>query len=333
MSKKSIRERKNTTKEDLGYIEKDNYKHKSNFINLVQIAVKCESVLNKIKEHPDCSGFMSLNISGVLSLPLIEKKIKANKYKNINEFKNDMRNMWTACFQSFYENPVLYKQTVYLSEHTENVFNETLKANGTNCSTTKDNSSRKSDSVVNNNNNNNDKQKHQNKKEEIFNDNNIYCNSNNNSSFVSIGYIANADKIMSYQEKNELAKKVNKLTGEHLKNIIRIVTETKEITVKNKVLELYLNKLPNKKLREIEMYIDIYGNMVNVPNIFDEFYTEKKNHNNQTLSYFKPIQSEDSLNNKNVLTPSGRINHINHNDSILDSESESYSESVSSLDN
>ena len=306
----------------MGYIEKDNYKHKSNLINLVQIAVKCESVLNKIKEHPDCSGFMSLNISGALSLPLIEKKIKANKYKNINEFKNDMRNMWTACFQSFYENPALYKQTVYLSEHTENVFNETLKANGTNCSTTKDNSSRKSDSYVNNN--NNDKQKHQNKKEEIFNDNNIYSNSNN-SSVVSIGYIANADKIMSYQEKNELAKKVNKLTGEHLKNIIRIVTETKEITVKNKVLELYLNKLPNKKLREIEMYIEKYGKMVNVPNIFDEFYTEKKNHN-QTSSYF------DSSNNKNVLTPSGRVNYTNHNDSVLDSESQSYSESVSSLD-
>ena len=199
-------------------------------INLVQIAIKCESVLNKIKEHPDCSGFLSLNISGALSFPLIEKKIKTNKYKNINEFKNDLRNMWTACFQSFYENPALYKQTVYLSEHTENVFNDICKTNGTNCSTTKDNSSRKSDSFVNIS--NNDKHKHQNKKEEIYNESNLY---HSNSNVVGLGYIANADKIMSYQEKNELAKKVNKLTGEHLKNIIRIVTETKEIVVKNKV--------------------------------------------------------------------------------------------------
>ena len=51
----------------------------------------------------------------------IEKKIKGFKYKNINDFLQDLRKVWSYYFEKY---PNIYHKTVKISEYTEKIFKD-----------------------------------------------------------------------------------------------------------------------------------------------------------------------------------------------------------------
>lgn len=62
------------------------------------------------------------------------------------------------------------------------------------------------------------------------------------------------NKPMTVEEKNQLGNNIRTLNKEQLKGIIKILNENNSVP-KSKYFEFDIDKLPNKKLRELERYV------------------------------------------------------------------------------
>ena len=299
----------------------------NNNVTILSIEEKCQLCFNEIIKYPLSKLF--LNNSSILpSLTLIEKNIKNNKYITYQDFQKDLREVWAYYFHHYTTNPDIYKKTFQMSEYAEQVYNKIdnmkfisiKKPNNKDLNhiTNKMNSVEKEMNELNSQNNN------------LYTDllYNHIVNKNNNS-LIYKNHIS--DKAMTHEEKNALGNAIRNLNKDQLKGIIRILNE-KMIENKNgnQYFEFDIDKLPTKKLRELEKYVQtcnttypIYStNNINNPINNINSYNNINNMNNNNKQFIEP---NPYLNfNSNINNDETYIKKKIH-ESLLSSDSESHS--------
>lgn len=304
-NKKYMRDRKPTKQEDLGYCEKVS-KPKSLTAKLV--AKKCEKGLIKIKNNPNADFFYLNKTPGGPSLSLIERNIKNYKYDDKEEFLSDLRKLWSYYFQNYNKDPEIYKKTFAMSEYCEEVYKEL-------------------EEIGDNKNNFNELNKKVDSLEKNFKS---YRETHSKEAInpKKADRISNMDKVMTFEEKNELGKNIRNLKKEDLKGVVKIMRETSTIDNQQKYFEFDLDKIHPRKLRELEKFVN---NCI----LNQKLKNEEANHKSTNN---KP-QDPANNNNKNsgkISTVNQNVNNNNqnnpqtsNNDNDLDSMSSSDSDSNS----
>ena len=299
----------------------------NNNVTILSIEEKCQLCFNEIIKYPLSKLF--LNNSSILpSLTLIEKNIKNKKYLTYQDFQKDLREVWAYYFHHYTTNPDIYKKTFQMSEYAEQVYNKIdnmkfisiKKPNNKDLNhiTNKMNSVEKEMNELNSQNNN------------LYTDllYNHIVNKNNNS-LIYKNHIS--DKAMTHEEKNALGNAIRNLNKDQLKGIIRILNE-KMIENKNgnQYFEFDIDKLPTKKLRELEKYVQtcnttypIYStNNINNPINNINSYNNINNMNNNNKQFIEPTPYLNF--NSNINNDETYIKKKIH-ESLLSSDSESHS--------
>jgi len=233
--KRSLREKKPTVHEDLGYIEKDKLKGAKNPI-LVEIAKKCEKGLLKIKKNPLCDFYYYPVAEDAPSLSAIEKNIKNYVYNNIYQFGLDIRKLWSYFFANFTNKPDLFQNTCVMSEYSEEILKELQ-------STAEEKSeinelTKKVDKLT----------------KEVK-------DIRGNQPIQPVPFrkqekgVSNLDKPLSIQEKNLLGTNIRNLNAEQLKGIVNILSDSLVIDPKSRYFEFDIETLSTRKLRELEKYV------------------------------------------------------------------------------
>ena len=224
-----------------------------------RIEQKCQLCIDEIKKYPLAKLFY--NTSSILpSLTLIEKNIKNSKYNDYSELLKDLREVWEYYFQQNTLNPDIYNKTFQMSEIAEKIYNKVDKMNFNIEKIYKVNDFNLNDFT--------NKLNGLEKKINDYKDHNIYQNSSN---YNLIHKNNNLEKNMTYDEKNALGNAIRNLNKEQLKGIIKLLTD--------KGSEFDIDKLSNKKLRELEKYVQ-NCNRVNKTNFIENIDNSKLITNN-----------------------------------------------------
>lgn len=160
------------------------------------------------------------------------------------------------------------------------------------------------------------------------------------------------NKPMTVEEKNQLGNNIRTLNKEQLKGIIKILNENNSVP-KSKYFEFDIDKLPNKKLRELERYVKeclIVNNRSVSSSSNPKNLNQKENQNNKNPGNNKANgnqthnqNSASKNNNKDAnkvqetrqepsslkKNKSGKKSNNNKNESFSDSESISSDSSLS----
>ena len=116
-----------------------------------------------------------------------------------------------------------------------------------------------------------------------------------------------SNKPMTVEEKNQLGNLIRSLNKEQLKGIIRILNDSDSVP-KSKYFELDIDKLPNKKLRDLEKYVKdcISANNRNSKNQHNNINRNQiqkdninKTNSNTTINSTKQTTANLSSNQKN----------------------------------
>jgi hypothetical protein len=254
---------------------------------------KCEKVFNRLKKHALCETFFG-NLSEQFSLSVVEKRIKTNFYQSTYQFMMDVRGVWNHHFSRSIIGSELYQKSYTLS----NFFEEIVKD--------LDNPS----AVV--------EEKPETKE---VKPNNIVKPVKAlerfgiiNKPVVTVEPVrrersnSTSDKPMSGSEKNLLRSKIMKLTNDQLRGIIKIVSGATTIEQNSKYVEFELDKLPHKKLRELEKYVK------NCIKAQKELKEQNAAHNNSSSNHINGVNRPTNISNiSNSSTAQADTNKTNHN--------------------
>ena len=262
-----------------GQLNKRNSKHMNNFENIpsnitaekFQIYKQCKSGFDKIKESKYFNNYYTSNDPNIPCLSIYEKKIKNFEYSSLYEFEMDVRNIWGYYFKINSNDEISKK----MSEDWEKICSELENPNS---DLNVDNIKKRTDNI---------------KKEwEKIKDNKKNTvpppvktsekNSDNNTP-------------MSVDEKNQLGNYIRSLTKEQLKGIIRILNDSDSYP-KTKYFEFDIDKLPTKKLRDLEKYVK---ECININN---------KNLKNQNANNKNQNAKDNTINKNNPSTNNTTIN-------------------------
>ena len=236
--KRSAREKKKKSIDDIGYVEKDKLKGAKNTL-LVEMFKKCDKGFQKIKRHPYADFFAASRTQDEPSLAQIERNMKDYKYQTIYQFGLDLRKLWSYYFANYTTDPDIFQKTCKLSEYSEEVIKELELI-----------PDEKSDI-----------QELSKKLEKLTNDIKIIqgrpaqqapVKKNDKSS-------SNLDKPMNINEKNALGNSIRILNPEQLKGIVNILSDSMVIDAKSKFFEFDIETLSTRKLREIERYVKSFS--------------------------------------------------------------------------
>ena len=264
-----------------GQINKRNSKHMNNFENIpsnitaekFQIYKQCKSGFDKIKESKYFNNYYTSNDPNIPCFSVYEKKIKNFEYSSLYEFEMDVRNIWGYYFKINSNDEISKK----MSEDWEKICSELENPNS---DLNVDNIKKRTDNI---------------KKEwEKIKDNKKNTvpppvktsekNSDNNTP-------------MSVDEKNQLGNYIRSLNKEQLKGIIRILNDSDSYP-KTKYFEFDIDKLPTKKLRDLEKYVK---ECININN---------KNSKNQNANNKNQNTKDNAINKNNPSTNNSNINSI-----------------------
>ena len=262
-----------------GQLNKRNSKHMNNFENIpsnitaekFQIYKQCKSGFDKIKESKYFNNYYTSNDPNIPCLSVYEKKIKNFEYSSLYEFEMDVRNIWGYYFKINSNDEISKK----MSEDWEKICSELENPNS---DLNVDNIKKRTDNI---------------KKEwEKIKDNKKNTvpppvktsekNSDNNTP-------------MSVDEKNQLGNYIRSLNKEQLKGIIRILNDSDSYP-KTKYFEFDIDKLPTKKLRDLEKYVK---ECININN---------KNLKNQNANNKNQNAKDNTINKNNPSTNNTTIN-------------------------
>ena len=314
LNKKSMRIHKPKIKEDLGYIDKNVIQGKSNPLR-VSISKKCEKALFQIKKLENFDYLYSKNSnysSDIPSISKIEKNIKNYKYQSSYEFINDLRRLWGFYYKNLL-NPPMYEQRIgNLIRNSEQILNNLELFNA-----------EKSEMIeINKKIDNLEREITNIKRNKNYNINNF---NNNNNYNLSLKRAISGEKSFSFAEKSIIKANINKLTLEQKKGIVNVLGDVLNTTNK-KIVEFDIEKLGNKKLRELEKYVMdcLQKNM------------EKKAQNINNLIQIKNEQNNNSninsSHNQSEIETNKKLDIENDNFSnTSDDDDESESSSLSSL--
>ncbi len=283
---------------------------------------KCEKCFEKLKTNEYFSYFYNIQGLGIPSLIEVESNIKNNKYKTCYEFFMDLRKIWNYYYQNYYSKPDIYKKTCIMSELSEELFKNI------------DNMTEEK------------KQEISHMKEKLDNIEkglNEYKAKGGN---IMQKKIINMEKPMSISEKNALGNAIRNLNKEQLKGIIKLLSDSKinqEQSGQVKYFEFDIDKLPPKKLRELEKYVNdcemgMIKNRENnqeqnaeIQRLKDDlrYKTNEKNINSNVVKHNNQISNN---NFQNIEQDKQNIMKKKKNNSESSSSSDSDSESISSIE-
>ena len=261
-----------------GQQTKRNNKNINNFENIpnnispekYQIYKQCKSGFEKIKDSKYFNNYYTSDDPDIPCLSAIEKKINNFEYTSLYLFEMDVRNIWGYYFKINPNDDVSKK----MSEDWEKICTELENPNSElNVDTIK----KRTDNIK--------------KEMEKIKDNKKNTvpppvkNSEKNSD--------NNNTPMTVEEKNQLGNYIRSLNKEQLKGIIRILNDSDSYP-KTKYFEFDIDKLPTKKLRDLEKYVK---ECININN---------KNSKNQNTG--NKNQTKENTVNKN-----NSANNINNN--------------------
>ena len=303
-TKKYLRERKTNQK------EQTNKELESN--NL--IIQKCERCIELIKANPLSKLYYKTVNPNTPCIFDIEKNIKNNKYSSSYEFFMDLRKIWLFYYQNYPNNSEIRQRTYSMSELCENLCKNI-------------------DNVFMDDNIRNNLDLNQYSQNYNYYGNDYRFNGGNINQIVyNNNYNINNNE-MSIEEKNALGNAIRNLNKEQLKGIIKLLSDSKisqSQSGQKKYFEFDIDKLPQKKLRELEKYVK-------------ECTKEKQLNNNNNKEQNEQIKKlkDNLISNKNNIIDNNIKNLQNNtqyektnqknNISAPSSSSESDSESISSI--
>ena len=284
-----------------GQLNKRNSKHMNNFENIpsnitaekFQIYKQCKSGFDKIKESKYFNNYYTSNDPNIPCLSVYEKKIKNFEYSSLYEFEMDVRNIWGYYFKINSNDEIVKK----MSEDWEKICSELENPNS---DLNVDNIKKRTDNI---------------KKEwEKIKDNKKNTvpppvktsekNSDNNTP-------------MSVDEKNQLGNYIRSLTKEQLKGIIRILNDSDSYP-KTKYFEFDIDKLPTKKLRDLEKYVKECIN-INNKNLKNQNANNKnQNAKDNTINKNNPSTNNTTINNTKQTTANLSSNQKNKDANKID---------------
>ena len=265
-----------------GQQTKRNNKNINNFENIpnnispekYQIYKQCKSGFEKIKDSKYFNNYYTSDDPDIPCLSAIEKKINNFEYTSLYLFEMDVRNIWGYYFKINPNDDVSKK----MSEDWEKICTELENPNS---ELNVDNIKKRTDNIK--------------KEMEKIKDNKKNTvpppvkNSEKNSD--------NNNTPMTVEEKNQLGNYIRSLNKEQLKGIIRILNDSDSYP-KTKYFEFDIDKLPTKKLRDLEKYVK---ECININN---------KNSKNQNTG--NKNQTKENTVNKN-----NSANNINNNNNAV----------------
>ena len=232
--RRMTREHKPKIIEDLGYIDKDIIKGKSNPLFRAVNKV-CEKGLLKIKKIQYYSFFYNYNSSkqNELSLSQIEKNIREYKYQSIYEFIMDLRKLWNFFLKMFETQNEIKEKVCEMARKSEQLYCELESINIEKVEL--EDLNKKVDNL-------------EKKLREI------------KGSGINIGSAFNlkknnmSERSMSLNEKTVIKNNIKLLTIEQKKGIADILRDTID-TENKKILEFDNDKLNNKTLKKLDEYV------------------------------------------------------------------------------
>ena len=230
--RKMTREHKPKIIEDLGYIDKDIIKGKSNPLFRAVNKI-CEKGLLKIKKIQYYSFFYNSSKPGELSLSQIEKNIREYKYQSTYEFIMDLRKLWNFFLKTFESQAEIKEKVCEMARKSEQLYCELESINIEKVEL--EDLNKKVDNL-------------EKKLREI------------KGSGISIGGGFNlkknnmSERSMSLNEKTVIKNNIKLLTIEQKKGIADILRDTID-TENKKILEFDIDKLNNKTLKKLDEYV------------------------------------------------------------------------------
>ncbi len=231
--RRMTREHKPKIIEDLGYIDKDVIKGKSNPLFRAVNKI-CERGIMKLKKIPYYSFFYNSSKPDEPSLTKIEKNIRDFKYQSTYEFIMDLRKLWNHFLKMYNEQIEIKERVCEMCRITEQLYCELESINIEKVELEEMN--KKVDNL-------------ERKLREL----------KGNSLQFSVGSYNlkktnSSERSMSLNEKTLIKNNIKLLTIEQKKGIANILRDTID-TANKKVLEFDIDKLNNKKLKQLDEYV------------------------------------------------------------------------------
>ena len=300
--RRMTREHKPKIIEDLGYIDKDVIKGKSNPLFRAVNKI-CEKGMMKMKKIPYYSFFYNSSKPDEPSLNKIEKNIRDFKYQSTYEFIMDLRRLWNH-FLKVYDDQIEIKERVCeMCRISEQLYWELDKINIEKVELEEMN--KKVDNLE--------------RKLRELKGNSLQFNMGS----FSLKKTNSNERCMSFNEKTIIKNNIKLLTIEQKKGIANILRDTID-TANKKVLEFDIDKLNNKKLKQLDEYVKncLRDNNLNQEKLSLDVQKLK----NDLTDVNKNINSNNNIKSNNV-----QDNYDIEKDLEADSSSESDSSSFSSI--
>jgi hypothetical protein len=273
--RRMTREHKPKIIEDLGYIDKDVIKGKSNPLFRAVNKI-CEKGMMKMKKIPYYSFFYNSSKPDEPSLNKIEKNIRDFKYQSTYEFIMDLRRLWNH-FLKVYDDQIEIKERVCeMCRISEQLYWELDKINIEKVELEEMN--KKVDNLE--------------RKLRELKGNSLQFNMGS----FSLKKTNSNERCMSFNEKTIIKNNIKLLTIEQKKGIANILRDTID-TANKKVLEFDIDKLNNKKLKQLDEYVKncLRDNNLNQEKLSLDVQKLK----NDLTDVNKSINSNNSLKNNN----------------------------------
>ena len=267
-----------------------------------KIYKQCKGGFEKIKESKYFSKYYTSSDPNTPCLSVIEKKINNGGYSSLYEFEMDVRNIWNYYFNLNSNDEIAKK----MSEDWEKI-----------CTDLENPNSDVSVSGIKDRTNNIKKEieKIKEHREEAI-----------PAPVKKTGVNNEHNRPMSVEEKNQLGNDIRSLNKDQLKGIIRILNESDSYP-KTKYFEFDIDKLSNKKLRELEKYVKECISKNNKTHN-QNMNNNANNNRNQNL--------KENINNKSINTNTNtnnanqqQLNQSNQKNKEINKEPEAKHENIS----
>ena len=230
--RKMTREHKPKIIEDLGYIDKDIIKGKSNPL-FKAVNKVCERGMIKMKKIQYYSFFYNSSKPGELSLSKIEKNIREYKYQSTYEFIMDLRKLWNHFLKTFESQGEIKEKVCEMARKSEQLYCELESYNVEKVEL--EDLNKKVDSLE--------------KKLREIKGSGLQIGGSFNLKKSNI-----SERSMSLNEKTVIKNNIKLLTIEQKKGIADVLKDTLDIENK-RVFEFDIDKLNNKTLKKLDEYV------------------------------------------------------------------------------
>ena len=311
---------------------------------IYKINKNCKKGIEKLKESKYVDIYYQSNNPDIPCIANIEKKVNNYEYKNLYDFKMDVRKIWSSYFKSKEH----YEMTSKMSDLWEKICEELENGENQNNEMSVNNIKKRTEKIQEELSRYRDNGANRENLQDPAKKNNQQNNEHN--------------KAMTVEEKNKLGNNIRSLNKEQLRGIIKILSDNNSVP-RTKYFEFDIDKLSVKKLRELDKYVkeclastnknnknqggnntnNVTHSATNVNN--NKTQKEKETQNNKSNNKGNNNQKEKETNllksnskepnkgqqeGKNEQTSGKKIKQSNKKSEVKKNESFSESESLSS---